>query len=123
MPLPNLDLELLYWRARRRLQRLRCACRARMSHARAQAHLQYLHHFGRLPEQPQPEETFLFRAMWALVIAGTVMVVAIEAAGEETVMARIDAALSLPQNLPGRASPANLSADTEPIKGCRRPQA
>lgn len=124
MPLPHLDCELLYWRARRRLQRLRCACRAQASQARAQAHLHYLHYFGRLPERPQPEETFLFRAMWALVIAGTVAVVAVEAIGQETVMARIDSAFTLPQ--PTRAAPASfppsgLSADTEQLGRLVRP--
>lgn len=99
--LPSLDFELTYWRLRRYLQRIRYAYRYRLSAARAQAHLQYLTMFGRLPEQPQPEETVAYRLMWALVIFGTAGVIAIESTiGETEFLARVDAITVAVKNWP-----------------------
>jgi hypothetical protein len=81
--LPAIDFELAYWRLRRRTDRLRGAWRAYASHARAAAHMSYLYHFGRLPQAPQPEDTTLYRALWAAVIVGLAGVLTLEAVGTE----------------------------------------
>lgn len=103
MPLPSLDLELTYWRLRRRLQRLLGAYRFRVSDARAQAHLRYLAWFGRLPERPQPEETRFYRLMWAVVICCITAVIAIDSTiGEDEFVIRVGATVAAIKCLPER---------------------
>lgn len=112
MSLPSIDFELMYWRARRRLQRVRAALRFHVSQARARAHLAYLHHFGRLPEQPEPEETVIYRCLWACVIAGTIAIIVIDGTiGEEEFLRRADAVKAAMQ---GNAVPAVDRLDAEP---------
>jgi hypothetical protein len=116
MLLPNFDFELTYWRLRRRLQRIRSEYRYRVSAARAKAHLQYLTWFGRLSEQPQPEETFAYRLMWALVVVSTAGVIAIEATiGEDEFLVRVDAASATVRNLPDRRATAKHESLPAPM--------
>ncbi|HEY8710740.1 MAG TPA: hypothetical protein VIM34_22410 [Burkholderiaceae bacterium] len=115
MLLPSLDLELTYWRLRRRLQRLRGAYRYRMSAARAQAHLRFLTWFGRLPEQPQPEDTRAYRLMWAIVITGLAAVITIDSTiGEDEFISRVDATVAAIKGLPQRRPEAQAVVHQAP---------
>lgn len=96
MPLPSIDFELVYWRLRRRLQRIRGALRALASRIRAQRDLEYLHRFGRLPEQLEPEETFAFRLLMGLAIVGTVFALSLEATDTFLAKAHADALVMQP---------------------------
>jgi hypothetical protein len=78
MPLPHIDFELTYWRLRRRVQRIRGICRYWASRARAQAHLHYLHQFGRLPERPEPEDTLIFRGLVVVSVVSVAAILAFE---------------------------------------------
>lgn len=115
MLLPSLDFELMYWRARRCLQRMRSAYRFQMSQARASMQLQYLTWFGCMPEQPQPEDTRAYRFLWAVVVIGLAGVLAIEAIGEEEFTYRVDAIAVAVKNFPNRhtASPTPKPIEAE----------
>jgi len=95
MALPSVDFELLYWRARRRTQRLRGAIRATRVRIRSDLQLRWLHLTGTLAARPSPEETAAWRAMWCLVLAGFCLVLTAEVVGEEAFLEHIEAALSL----------------------------
>lgn len=94
MQLPSLDLEMAYWRARRRTQRLRAIFRERASRIRADLNLRFMHLYGRQPERLEPEETFVYRAMWAVVVVGVLLVISIEALGQDEFVRRVDAVLA-----------------------------
>ncbi|TCS38497.1 hypothetical protein EDC30_102236 [Paucimonas lemoignei] len=98
MSLPQIDFEMAYWRLRRRLQRIRAAWRAMVSRIRAQRDLEYLHRYGRMPEKLEPEETFAYRAMWAIAIAGLVFALSSEADVSIVVKAHADSLVVKPQD-------------------------
>lgn len=103
MLLPNFDFEMTYWKARRRLMWMRAGLRFRISQAIANAHLTYLHRFGRMPEPPSPEESLVYRLMWAVVVIGTAVILAIECTiGEQEFLFRAEAVWSA---LQGNAAP------------------
>jgi hypothetical protein len=95
MPFPSIDFELMYWRARRRLQRVRFGWRARMDRIRAEMILRCLHQLRQRPEHLTPEENFAFRTMWAVVVAIVVLVITLEVIGQEEFEHSIGAAHSI----------------------------
>lgn len=111
MGLPSVDFELMYWRARRRLQRIRAGIRAAMSHARADAHLTYLYRTGQVPQRPEPEDTLLYRGLWAVVIVMLSAVLAIDGYGEDKLRQQVAAVMACVASGTG-----TLSADTEALK-------
>jgi hypothetical protein len=94
MSLPSVDLEMVYWRARRRLQRVRVACRDHVSRIRTELNLRRMYRRARRPALLAPEETFVYRGLWAVVVVGVILVVAIEALGQDDFARRIDAVLA-----------------------------
>jgi hypothetical protein len=114
MTFPNLDFELLYWRARRRIQRLRSAYRMSGVTARANAHLQYLRMFGRMPDRPSAEDTRAYRALWVCAVVMTAGVIAIDCIGEEEFRVRVDAAAAALKNLPERRAAARYEPPSRP---------
>lgn len=100
MLLPNFDMELMYWRMRRCLQRMRGAYRLRLSHERAEMQLNYMRWFGQLPEPVQPEDTLVYRLLWAIVIVGFVALMVFEAMGGEDKSLRTDQATDVVKSIP-----------------------
>lgn len=116
MRLPSVDLELTYWRLRRRTQRLRGVVRDAISRARADAHLRHLHRTGNLPERPQPEDTFAYRALWAVAIVGLLLVLAIDSVGEEAFLREVNAVMTAGQHVAGATQPPTWTADIDALK-------
>jgi uncharacterized membrane protein len=90
MTLPNVDFELAYWRARRRTQRLRSAVRELLRRLRSAAQLRVLV-LSMQPYVESPEETIVYRALWAIALAGVALVLSIEVIGEVQFLALVDA--------------------------------
>jgi hypothetical protein len=94
MRLPSVDLEMMYWRARRRTQRLRAACRDHVSHIRAEINLRSMYRRARRPAQSAPEDAFVYRGLWAVVVAGVILLITIESLGQDEFERRVDAVLA-----------------------------
>jgi hypothetical protein len=96
MALPSLDLEMTYWRMRRRAMRSTATFHNAVARVRSAIQLHYLRRLGKLPHQLEPEETFAWRLMWAIVIVGLGAVLVMESCGPEKYW-------SLPQGVTERA--------------------